>query len=413
MRSAVGNRARAVGTAVALAAVCTLAGCGTDARHDGERAASSDGTRSSPASRASSLTWEFDHIADFNGKFTDVAALAEDDIWAVGTENDGGAALLMHYDGSRWTHEDLPDALGRSDYPPALDEIGARTLWLRPQPAGEVSGTNGWAQWDGTAWSAVPHPPSGDVGDLETTGPDDIWALTGERSAQHWDGSRWTATRLPYSIADLAVVDRDDAWAVGRRSTGPGTESADAGLPYDQPATMHWDGTSWRAVDTPESRFDDPVPAEAGASLTKAFVLDSGEVRAYGLNSFNHGESEGDEPDDQYIRLRRDGSAWVAQDPAPGDCALRVPVGQDDRGLLLDGNRYLTDDGTCVKIGRHRLPASTGARRTSNQSLWLSAVRRVPGTDTWLGAGHVQVNQSGDPFNAPVVVRLDRSGATG
>ncbi|MET8227743.1 hypothetical protein [Streptomyces sp. NPDC005301] len=61
-----------------------------------------------------------------------------------------------------------------------------------------------------------------------------------------------------------------------------------------------------------------------------------------------------------------------------------------------------------MKIGRHRLPLSTGARKESNQSLWLEEVHRIPGTDEWLGAGLVQVNQSGDPFSAPVVVRLQR-----
>lgn len=55
-------------------------------------------------------------------------------------------------------------------------------------------------------------------------------------------------------------------------------------------------------------------------------------------------------------------------------------------------------------------PLSTGARKGSNQSLWLEEIHRVPGTGEWLGAGHVQVNQSGDPFGAPVVVRLKRGG---
>ncbi|MER6260832.1 hypothetical protein ABT270_12245 [Streptomyces sp900105245] len=35
-------------------------------------------------------------------------------------------------------------------------------------------------------------------------------------------------------------------------------------------------------------------------------------------------------------------------------------MGQDDTGLFLDGNWYLTDDGRCVKIKRRRLPLSTG-----------------------------------------------------
>ncbi|MBO1334531.1 hypothetical protein [Streptomyces sp. VRA16 Mangrove soil] len=406
MRGGEGVRSRAVAVGAVLAAVFAAAGCGADTEPRGDRP--TGGAHSSPGSQNAALTWEFAHIADFSGRFTDVAALAEDDVWAVATENDGGTGpFLMHYDGARWTRESLPDAIGPSDAPPALDEIGDDTLWLRPKPTGRSSGAQGWARWDGTRWSAVPSPPAGTVGDLEAAGPDDIWALTGERTAAHWNGDRWTTTRLPYEAADLAVVGPDDAWAVGRRSTGPGTEGS-GGLPYDQPASMHWDGTSWRAVDTPVSRFDDPVPPEASASLGKVFVLDGGEVRAYGENTFDHGETD-DEPEDKYIRLRWTGSAWVAQDPAPGGCERRVPLAQDAKGLFLDGNRYLTDTGRCVTIQRPRLPRSTGARSSSNQSLWLSEIHRVPGTGSWLGAGHVQVNQSGAPFDAPVVVRLERS----
>ncbi|MEU6764126.1 hypothetical protein ABZ916_16565 [Streptomyces sp. NPDC046853] len=389
--------------AAVLATAFTAAGCGTES---GDSAAEDD----RPKSSAGALTWEFEHIADFSGELTDVAVLAGDDIWAVGTENNGKSnARLLHYDGAKWKREPLPEALGSTAYPPKLEEIGDDELWLRPQGSQDPAAVNRWATWDGTRWSAVPNPPPGNPGDFEAASADDVWALTSEMTAQHWDGTRWTATRLPYEPADLAVVGPDDVWAVGSRSTGPGTEMKGGGETYGQPASMHWDGRSWKAVDTPQARFEEPLPPEPDAGLGQVFALDDGEVRAYGTNSFNHGEVE-PEPDDEFIRLRWDGSKWAEQKEAPGGCALRTPVGQDDKGLFLDGNWYLTDDGKCVKIKRHRLPVSTGARKASNQSLWLEEIHRVPGTDQWLGAGHVQVNQSGDPFGAPVVVRLKRGG---
>ncbi|MFI6770448.1 hypothetical protein [Streptomyces sp. NPDC050355] len=397
-----------------VALLFTAAGCGTDSEPTGSRTtgsadtADSGGKGAPPKAPTGSLTWEFEHIADFSGELTDVAVLAEDDIWAVGTENNGESnAHLLHYDGTQWKREPLPEALGTTDYPPVLEQVGEEALWLRPQRYEEGTGVNPWARWDGTRWSAVPNPPPGTVGDFEAAGPDDIWALDGEQTAQHWDGSHWTTTRLPYDASDLAVVGPDDVWAVGSRSTGPGTELS--GERYSQPASMHWDGTSWKSVETPQARFEEPIPPEPSAGLGQVFALDSGEVRAYGNNTFNHGEVE-NEPADEYIRLRWDGSKWVEQEPAPGGCTLRTPVGQDEEGLFLDGNWYLTDEGRCMKIKRHRLPLSTGARKGSNQSLWLKEIHRVPGTDEWLGAGHVQVNQSGDPFGAPVVVRLKRGG---
>ncbi|GAA1936977.1 hypothetical protein GCM10009837_73980 [Streptomyces durmitorensis] len=396
--------------AVVLATVLTAAGCGTESGPTGSRTTGSgdgDGRAKNPAG---ALTWEFEHIADFSGELTDVAALAEDDIWAVATENNGESnAHLLHYDGTQWKREPLPEALGAGVYPPLLEEVGEEALWLRPQGSEDSAVLRRWARWDGARWSAVPNPPPGNPGDFEGADPNNIWAKDSERTAQHWDGTRWSTTRLPYEAADLAVVGPDDVWAVGSRSTGPGTEMEGSGESYSQPASMHWDGTSWKAVETPQARFDEPLPPEPGAGLGQVFALESGEVRAYGSNSFNHGEVE-NEPQDEFIRLRREGSKWVEQEEAPGGCALRTPVGQDDKGLFLDGNWYVTDDGRCAKIKRHRLPLSSGARKESNQSLWLKEIHRVPGTDEWLGAGHVQVNQSGDPFGAPVVVRLKRGG---
>ncbi|MEV5612760.1 hypothetical protein [Streptomyces sp. NPDC052225] len=401
-----GTRTRGAAGAVALAAVLTLAGCGSGSGPQPR----AGGTASSPKAPGSALSWDFAHIADFHGEISDLAVLAEDDVWAVANENSvqGADPYLLHFDGARWRREELPDALGATDHPPEFEEIGDRALWLRPRAAQAGGGPRAWAQWDGSRWSAVPDPPPDTAGDLEATAPDDIWALTAEQTARHWDGARWTSYQLPYPASDLAVVGPDDVWAVGSRSTGPGTELG-YGERYAQPASTHWDGSAWASVEAPTARFEKPVPPEPSAGLGQVVALDGGEVRAYGINSFNHGEVE-PEPSDEHIRLRWDGTRWADQEPAPGQCALRTPVGQDADGLFLDGNWYLTDDGRCVKITRHRLPLSTGARKGSNQSLWLTEIHRVPGTDEWLGAGHVQVNQSGDPFNAPVVVRLKRRG---
>lgn len=401
-------RIRGRGAAVCAAFVASLfavAGCGASGGQAKEPAPSKD--------HKAGLSWKFEHIADFNGELTDVAVLAEDDIWAAGAENDGGySPLLLHYDGERWSREPLPDALGDgAGYPPTLEEIGEKTLWMRSNPRREGvpqadAAAAKWAQWDGTRWSPVPNPPPGAAADLDAASPDDIWTLTGEQTAAHFDGTRWTTTRIPYKVADLAVAGPDDVWAVGSRSTGPGTGTVH-GEAYAQPASAHWDGTAWKPVDTPQARFEEPIPPEPGAGLNRVVALDGGEVRAYGMNSFNHGEVE-PEPQDQYIRLRRDGTKWADQEPAPGQCEQRIPVGQDEGGLFLEGNWYLTDDDRCVKIGRPRLPLSTGARKASNQQLWLKEIHRVPGTGAWIGAGKVEVMQSGDPFGAPVVVRLER-----
>ncbi|MGW3667046.1 hypothetical protein [Streptomyces sp. NPDC005141] len=402
MRRARGIIRRGLVAAAVLAGVLAAEGCGVDSEPNGSRATGSAGTMGSPS-------WEFERVFDFHGRLADLAALAEDDVWAVAIESNGGSnGPLLHYDGTRWQRGPLPETFGTPDSSPVLHEVGDKALWMEWHASGADFGVTSWALWDGVRWSAVPNPPPGRVQRLAAAGPEDVWALLWNGTAQHWDGTRWTATRLPYAASDLTVTGPDDAWAVGSRSTGPGTEQG-SGERYSQPASMHWDGTSWKPVETPQAHFEEPIPPEAGARLNRIIALDSGEVLAYGTNSFNHGEG-GEEPDDEFIQLRRDDSKWVAQQPAPGGCARRIPVAQDDAGLFLDHNWFLTGDGRCVKIKRHRLPLSTGARKGSNQSLWLEEVHRIPGTDEWLGAGQLSVSQSGDPFAAPVVVRLKRGG---
>lgn len=149
------GRGRGRVTVAVLTVLLTAGGCATGSGGT----ADSSGKDVPPKASAGSLTWEFEHIADFSGKITDVAALAKDDVWAVATENNGESnAHLLHYDGTHWKRESLPEALGTSLYPPALEEVGEKTLWLRPQTAEDASAVNRWAQWDGSRWSPVPNP---------------------------------------------------------------------------------------------------------------------------------------------------------------------------------------------------------------------------------------------------------------
>ncbi|SDK75619.1 hypothetical protein [Streptomyces indicus] len=389
---------RHAGAVVALTGLLALAGCGAGGGTPDPKAKTPD---------KAPLTWTFDHIAEGSGRITDLAALAPDDIWAVAAGNAASApARLLHYDGGRWRSDPLPEALARTQYPPRLEQLGEDTVWLRTEAVETNPTGNAWLTWDGTRWSPVANPPTGLVGDIEATGPEDIWAVGADRrSVRHWDGTRWSSHRVPHTVEDLAVAGPDDVWTAGYRTTGPGTEAVH-GEPYDQPATAHWDGAAFTSVETPQYRFPDPVPPEPGAGLQMLFVRGDGEVRAFGTHSYNHGEVE-NEPGDESVRLRWDGTRWRDLPPEQGGCADRPPVLDEGKGLVLDGNWYVTDAGTCVKIKRERLPGSTGARAGSKQSLWLESVLRVPGTDTVIGAGHVQVNQSGAPFSAPVVVRLE------
>ncbi|TLS44516.1 hypothetical protein FE633_19600 [Streptomyces montanus] len=351
---------------------------------------------------SSGPAWTYDEIFDSQG-LSDVVALAEDDIWVAGATEGTSDGFLLRYDGKRWQRQPMPTTLGESVHEPRLDPLGSGEVLLtagRPDQS-----ASRMAHWDGTRWSAVPELPDGrPVADLKAFSADDIWVLSRDSRILHWDGTRWTTSALPATAASLDGSASDDLWAVGYRDG----ESEESGHETAQPAALHWDGRAWTVTPTPEYRFPDPVPPEPTATLDEVLVLAKDDVRAYGTHTFNHGEVDA-EPQDEAVRLRWDGSRWSRQPDAERDCATRVPVARDGtRGLFLDGNRYLAEDGACTKIKRPRLPNTGGVRPSSQQSLWLSAVEPVPGTDKVLGVGHVQVNQSGNPMAKSVIVSLKR-----
>jgi hypothetical protein len=112
-------------------------------------------------------------------------------------------------------------------------------------------------RWNGTKWSLFAAPKFGkkdraSVFAMTASSPNDVWAIgslvnlaTGRVSPlfEHWDGKAWTATTGESNNEFLFGASADaanDAWAVGFNGSDSITTSA-----------MHWDGTSWRRVATP------------------------------------------------------------------------------------------------------------------------------------------------------------------
>jgi carboxypeptidase family protein len=126
----------------------------------------------------------------------------------------------------------------------------------------------GAAQGSPFVWGTVPSPNRGNLQNalkgITAVSSSDIWAVgefnpgipptaTGRRTLiEHWDGSAWTIVPSPnpnwqgLDFATLEAVDdvaSNDVWAVGY--------SEDFGSLRLNTLTLHWDGSVWRGVPSP------------------------------------------------------------------------------------------------------------------------------------------------------------------
>jgi hypothetical protein len=161
----------------------------------------------------------------FHGFFRGVSADAANDIWAVGYSGLNFVTFSEHYDGSHWTLVRTPDvgtgpnilngvvALAPND----VWAVGYSTASQKPPPHKyDVPAETLIEHYDGTRWSVVPSP---------NVGP----------NSQYQSNKLWGVT----------AVSPTDIWAFGEYFAASGSGAQFTLL-------LHWDGTSWSLVPSPD-----------------------------------------------------------------------------------------------------------------------------------------------------------------
>jgi hypothetical protein len=221
------------------------------------RGHSSDHARPDPSSPTTSTS--FSVVAQFsNASFATTAAIADNDIWAVGTTNlntNSYTPLAVRFDGTSWIAVPTPTLKGRADFD-GVAAVASGDVWA--VGAKDISDT-GTAQpliehWDGTSWSVVSSPKLKDGGVLNAVAAissNNVWAVgffdnfSGDL-VEHWDGTSWSIVSSPAFngtndiLYGISADASNDIWAVGNSNGG---------------LILHFDGTSWSRTVFPDPRY--------------------------------------------------------------------------------------------------------------------------------------------------------------
>jgi hypothetical protein len=267
------------------------------------------------------------------------------DAWVVGNflgpnDDDGQVMLAEHWNGSAWSRVPTPNVVRFDEKLNAVSAAAASDVWA-------VGSTNrtGFAHtdplaahWDGTSWAIVPTPATTGgsksiLFGVANLGGGNAWAVGRSEAnralVEHWDGSAWTIIPTPDPVAPAgstftgstltAVSARaaNDIWAVGSFSAAKGTNSNSFTL------TMHWNGTAWTIVPSPNPAAPSPVN---GVRQTLNGVVEISSTDAWAVGNTVDTVSGSFLPD-KPIAMHWNGTAWsVAKLPNLGDSGLLASV---------------------------------------------------------------------------------------
>ena len=260
-----------------------------------------------------------------NSELFAASASSPNDIWAVGQST-------IHFDGMTWTAFPAPLIKGNNNsFLQGVVAISPTLAWAAGNVANGAHSGQVIEQWNGTRWNLFPGPKFGkkeraNVFAMTASSANDVWAIgslvnvgTGMVSPlfEHWNGTAWTATTGELSHGYLFGASADaanDAWAVGFSGSNKIETSA-----------VHWDGTNWKSVATPNV-------GKGANKLNAVLALAPNDVWAVGF-------STPVAPPEQAATLTLiehfDGSSWVVV-PSP-NVGLNA-ANQSNRLLGLTAN---------------------------------------------------------------------------
>jgi hypothetical protein len=247
------------------------------------------------------------------GVFNDVSAVSSSDVWAVGYRGTGLniKTLIEHWNGTSWSVVSSP-RLPTGAYLSAVAAVSSNDVWA----VGDINVSKEgilMEHWDGTSWTVVSSPAFtgvGPINDISANAASNVWAVGGITSL-HFDGTSWT--RIPgvstVNMGSVLALSPTNVWGSG---VGPGATRNS----FPRATFVHWNGTSWSIVSSPN-----PHPNTSSGAGEMAAVSSS-DIFGLALGVIEHW----------------DGTSWTIVDTLSGFGATGVTALSDGTVVVVGEN---------------------------------------------------------------------------
>jgi hypothetical protein len=208
-----------------------------------------------------------------NDVLSGVAAVSTNDVWAVGKVNTSSPPVIEHWNGSLWTTVKPPRQAG---FLQAVTAVSANDVWA----VGESVGASGAFQtlvehWNGHKWSVVSSPNFGtqanELNGVTSASANDIWAVgfavnssfgSTQTLTLHWNGTSWSIVSSPNptindDLRAVAAVSGTNVWAVGQAINGSSVQTL----------IEQWNGTNWSSVSSPAAGLLDGIAIVSATNI--------------------------------------------------------------------------------------------------------------------------------------------------
>jgi hypothetical protein len=229
-------------------------------------------------------------LSTYGNYLNAVDAVETNDVWAVGgyfTTFLEGRVLVQHWDGIEWNIVPTPNftATGSVNILYGVDAVSANDIWA----VGRYKAGSGMPQrtliqhWDGTEWHIVSSPNLSDsphnLRSVSAISANDVWAVGNHvyqgnyrTLIEHWDGTQWNIVPSPNAVLNnsnqlrsVSAISPTNVWAAGYYFDGYSYKTL----------TLHWDGSAWSIVNSPNPGQADYLYAVAALPDGKAVAVGS------------------------------------------------------------------------------------------------------------------------------------------